>query len=45
MKQTILYKKANKRNYDNKNVNYSKLNWKIDKLLIAVEKLLRSLGS
>ena len=43
MKQTILYKKANKRNNDN--VNYGKLNWKIDKLLVAIEKLLRSIAS
>ena len=42
MKQTILYKKANKRNNDN--LNYGNLNWKLDRLLMAIDKLLKRLG-
>ena len=43
MKQTVLYKKTSKKN--NNDNNYGRLNWKIDKLLIAIEKLLRRIGS
>ena len=42
MKQTVLYKKASRKN--NNDNNYGNLNWKLDRLLMAIDKLLKRLG-